>query len=191
MHEQLKKQLSRYLILNPEEEAEIDHNFRYASLQKGSFIIKPDMQADKVYFLLKGSVRYYHKKSNTRISHWFGFENDFVAPFRSMTSGCPSTEYIQGLENCKMIFINYQDLLHLFYKYHQWERLGRLVVEDFARRALDRVTCFQSLNATQKYLLLLEKEPRIIQRVPLGYISSYLGISQETLSRVRSKVRGF
>jgi CRP-like cAMP-binding protein len=89
------------------------------------------------------------------------------------------------LEKGHLLSIHKDDLLRLYDEFHQWDRLGRLVLDDYSRRLLERITTFQTLAATQRYLMLLENEPRINQRVPRGYISSYLDISQDTFSRIR------
>lgn len=88
-----------------------------------------------------------------------------------------------------MLSLQYEELSKLYEQYQQWERLGRLVMEDFGRQMLDRLTALQTLTAKQRYIMLLQCEPRIIQRIPLNLVSSYLGITGETLSRVRSEIR--
>lgn len=189
MHEQLKKYFDTFLTLSQSAADQIEKNFKVNRIGKGRFLVRPDLTVTEVHFIVKGSCRFFHKKNNRQITHWFEFENSFVTAFRGFTSDQLSSEYIQLLEDGLFLSIHRKDLLRIYSEYHEWERLGRLITEDFARRMINRVTTFQTLSATQRYLMLLENDPRIIQRIPLGYISSYLGISQETLSRIRSQIR--
>jgi CRP-like cAMP-binding protein len=189
MQELLKKHLENYLYLNQAEISEGEKYFKVNLIPKGNFLVLPNSNVNHVYFMVKGCCRFFHKKNNQSITHWFEFEDSIFTSLRSFTSGGLSGEYVQMLEDGQLLSIHKDDLLRLYDEFHQWDRLGRLVVEDYSRRMLDRITTFQTLTATQRYLMLMEKEPRIIQRIPLGYISSYLGISQETLSRIRSQIR--
>jgi CRP-like cAMP-binding protein len=73
-------------------------------------------------------------------------------------------------------------------KYHEIERLVRIAYEGYYIRLEERFVNAQFKTATERYLDLLEQSPHILDRMPLGYIASYLGISQETLSRIRSRI---
>ena len=84
--------------------------------------------------------------------------------------------------------ISKEQLSGLMQKYHEIERLVRIAYEGYYIRLEERFVNAQFKTATERYLDLLEQSPHILDRVPLGYIASYLGISQETLSRIRSRI---
>lgn len=189
MYEQLRVYLNSFVKLDGEAAREIEKNFVKKSFPKGSFLAKEGEITREVHFIIMGCCRFYHVKDGRTVTHWFSFENTFTTSLRSFTSQTPSVEYIQAIENCTVLSMKYDDLSELYKKYHQWERLGRLIMEDFSRKMLDRITALQTLTAKQRYIMLLKCEPRIIQRIPLNLVSSYLGISGETLSRVRSEIR--
>lgn len=189
MHEQLVKYLDGFLILDCQAALEVRKNFGITRYAKGEVIVRAGETVDQIHFIAQGCCRHYTKQKNKSITHWFGFENSFATAFYSLTTGNPSQEYIQLLEDSIFLSINYPDLLNLYNSYQEWARLGRLILEDFGRHTLHIINSFRTLSPKQRYLMLLQKEPRIIQRVPLGYISSYLGITQEALSRIRSRIR--
>jgi CRP-like cAMP-binding protein len=79
-------------------------------------------------------------------------------------------------------------LTRLLNQYHELERLLRIAYEKYYIRLEERFVNAQFKTATERYQNLLRQTPHIIERVPLGYIASYLGISQETLSRIRNRI---
>ena len=190
MYEQLHDYLDNFVKLDDEAANEIEANFVKRKFPKNSFLAIEGEITKETHFLVKGCCRFFHIKNRRAITHWFSFENTFTTALRSFTTQTPSNEYIQAIEDCTVLSLSYQDLMKMYDKHKQWERLGRLVMEDFSRLMLDRVTALHTLTAKQRYIMILESEPRIIQRIPLNLISSYLGISSETLSRVRSDIRG-
>ena len=84
--------------------------------------------------------------------------------------------------------ISKENLTRLLNQYHEIERLVRIAYEKYYIRLEERFVNAQFKTATERYQNLLQQTPHIIDRVPLGYIASYLGISQETLSRIRSRI---
>jgi CRP-like cAMP-binding protein len=189
MYEQLRSYLDIFMKLDKEAAGEIEKNFTKKKFSKGSYLAREGEVVTEVHFVIKGCCRFFHKKEGRAVTHWFSFENSFTTSLRSFSTQTPCKEYIKAIEDCTVLSLKHRDLMNLFDKYHQWERLGRLVMEDFSRLMLDRLTSLQTLTAKQRYMMLLQSEPRIVQRIPLNQISSYLGISGETLSRVRSEIR--
>lgn len=189
MYEQLRDYLDTFVKLDTEATKEIEANFVEKTFPKNSFLAVEGEITTELHFLIKGCCRFFHKKNKRAITHWFSFENTFTTALRSFTTQTPCNEYILALENCTVLSLKHDDLMKMYDRHKQWERLGRLIMEDFSRLMLERVTTLQTLTAKQRYIMLLESEPRIIQRIPLNLVASYLGISGETLSRVRSEIR--
>jgi CRP-like cAMP-binding protein len=99
----------------------------------------------------------------------------------------PSYESIEALENCLVYEITYENLQLLYKQISGFEKLGRILTEQYYIQLEERTLSLQYLSANEKYKQFLEKDPELYQRISLGQLSSYLGISQETLSRVRAK----
>lgn len=189
MYEQLKSYLDGFLRLSDSAGNEIERNFKVQKFPKGKLIVKAGKIIDQVHFVVKGCFRYYHIKGQKTITYWFEFENFFITSLCSFTTGKPSREYIEALEDSVVLSIANKDLRKLHDHYHEFERLSRLITEDYARRLQNRILGLQIPKATLRYLHLMKTEPQVIKRVPLSYISSYLNISQETLSRIRASIR--
>ena len=140
-----------------------------------------------LYFLEKGSLRGFYNLDGKDITYWFAFENDFVTSFHSFITQKPAVENIQVMEATTLWAISKDKLNTLLNQHHAIERLVRIVYEKYYLRLEERYVNAQFKTASERYQELLQQAPHIIERVPLGHIASYLGISQETLSRVRSK----
>lgn len=156
-------------------------------LEKGTFLMTEGKRCNHLYFLEAGSVRGFYNLDGKEVTYWFAFENNFVTSFLSFITRKPGMENIQAMEDCVLWAIAYDDLQKLYTKHPDMERLGRLVHEQYYVMLEERFVSNHFKEARERYENLLINAPHILQRVPLGYIASYLGITQETLSRIRNK----
>jgi CRP-like cAMP-binding protein len=161
--------------------------FEKTTLAKNEFLLQEGKICKQLYFLEKGALRGFYNLDGKEITHWFGFENDFVTSFHSFITQEPAVENIQLLEGCILWGILKERLTALFNEHHEIERLMRIAYEKYYIRLEERFVNAQFKTASERYENLLQQTPHIVERVPLGSIASYLGISQETLSRIRSK----
>jgi hypothetical protein len=99
----------------------------------------------------------------------------------------PSKETIELVENSTLISINIKKLKPLMFSNIQISNLINAVIEEYALFLEEKIYFSQMMNSIDKYLILLDKEPQLFQRIPLTYIASFLGITRETLSRLRAK----
>jgi CRP-like cAMP-binding protein len=156
-------------------------------LPKNEFLISEGQICKYLYFLDSGCVRGFYNIDGKDITQWFGFENDFATSFRSFIAQVPTAEYIHAVEDCVLWSIAKDDINNLLKNFSEVEKLVRLIYEQYYIRLEERYANAHFKTATERYENLLQNEPHIVQRIPLGYIASYLGISQETLSRIRAK----
>ncbi|MBL7873411.1 MAG: Crp/Fnr family transcriptional regulator [Cyclobacteriaceae bacterium] len=156
-------------------------------LPKGAFLHTEGKVCSYIYFLEKGCLRGFYNLDGKEVTYWFAFENNFVTSFFSFITRKPGVENIQLTEDCTLWSITYEDLQELYAKHHDMERLGRIMNERYYVMLEERFLSNHFKEARERYENLLTSAPHILQRVPLGYVASYLGITQETLSRIRSK----
>lgn len=156
-------------------------------VQNGEEIVKEGQYADKAYFIIKGCARAYYLKDGKDITDWFAFDNDFISSINSFYLDIPSPHYIEVLEPSVLLEISKKHIDTLSNKYPEFDKLEKLVVIKTMLRLQQRIVSVQFETASQKYINLLTIRPDIIQRVPLTHIASYLGITLETLSRIRKE----
>lgn len=180
--------IANYYPLSTEAQNALQERFEKISLSKSEYLLKEGQISRQLYFLEKGALRGFYNLDGKEITHWFGFENDFVTSFHSFITRQPAVENIQLLESCTLWSISKEQLISLYNHHHEIERLVRIVYEKYYIRLEERFVNAQFKTAKELYENLLHQTPHILERVPLGYIASYLGISQETLSRIRSRL---
>lgn len=157
--------------------------FKNAILEKGGSV------CHHLYFIEQGGVRGFYNLDGKEVTYWFAFENDFATTFYSFIARKPGIETVQLLEDSIVWSISYDELQCLFDKHHDMERMVRIIYERSYIRLEERIIRLQFIPAKERYEQLLVETPQLLNRVSLGQLASYLGISQETLSRIRSQVR--
>lgn len=166
--------------------SELTAQLSVMELRKSHTLIREHQHHDFAYYLLEGAVRSYYLKDGIEVNTWFAFENEIVASLRNYHNQ-PSRETLELVEDSKLIAINMRALKSLIDTNIFVRNLISNIIEEYAVFLEERMYYSQFTNSTERYQFLLKHEPRLFQRIPLTYIASYLGISRETLSRLRSK----
>lgn len=156
--------------------------------KKGDFLLRQDEVCRHSFTIIEGVLRKFYLNNGKEITTEFFFKDDLAISFESYTLQKPSNEFIQALTDTVVSqtdFITFQNAKTSFPKLVE---LDLLLTEYYAMWLEKRMFYFHTLNATQRYLLLINDQAHIVQNIPLTYIASYLGISLETLSRIRAKI---
>lgn len=157
------------------------------SFKKGEFVQQAGSVCRTIYFVKSGILRIFYYKKALEVTESFEFENTFVARIRSLFSGNPSRKSIEALENTELIAINAIKLFELYDQHPDLERLFRKVMEQGYVKTITRIESLQFQTASERYNELIRENPDIILRVPLKVIASFLGITPESLSRIRGQ----
>ena len=158
-------------------------------MSKRTIVFDAKQYESNFYFIAKGSARVYViDDEGNEVSYILFLEKDYLLSFDGYLHQKPSYEYIELLEDAVLYQLDIEVLKRLYQTDLELANLGRVLADQFAyateQRFIDRLT----LSATARYKKLLKNHPEIIQRIPLKYIASYLGITQVSLSRIRSKI---
>jgi CRP-like cAMP-binding protein len=157
-------------------------------LQRKQCLHKSGQIARHLYFIDSGALRgYFTLPDGREVSCYFGFEGDVACAVDSFISGKPSIYAIEAIEPTTVYSIRIEDLQWLYDHHPVMDRFGRLILQQEYLALAYHHQSLQFMPAEQRYLQLLEKYPHIVQRVSIKDIASFLGINQETLSRIRSK----
>ncbi len=154
--------------------------------EKGDFLLKEGTICKKSFVLESGIIRKFYLNEGKEITTEFYFKDDIALSFKSYISQEPSNEYLQVLEKTVVMVTDYDDVLKLQKTHPELIELELLFMQQYVIWLDERLFHFHTLDAKQKYQLLLNKTPHIIQNIPLNYIASYLGVSPETISRIRA-----
>lgn len=156
--------------------------------KKGELLLRAGQICQNNYIIESGIARKYYNIDEKQITTELYFENDVAIAFDSYTLQQASRETIEALTDTKVSVINYRNFQEAKLKYASLLTLDLLFVEHYAMWFEQRLFEFHTMNATQRYLQLMDKSPHIIQNVSVTIIASYLGISLETLSRIRARI---
>lgn len=186
MSDILLEHLQKKVAFDPDQQETILEKFKPLDIAKGEVLLQEGGYCRKIYFIESGAARTYALIGHRDVTSWFYPEHYFLSSWYSFLQQQPAHEYIEVLEDSRMHAISYTDLIQLYDRIPQFERFGRFLMEE----QLAFIDYFSKgylfLTAKERYDLLMEYFPQIILRVKLGHIASFLGISQETLSRIRS-----
>ena len=141
-----------------------------------------------VYFINKGIARIFYLKDGADITESFAFEDQVVARVESLFTGRASMKSIQVLSDAEIVAIRADGLSALYDRFPETERLFRRVFESLHVDLVNRIERIQFNSAEERYRALLSEQPELIRRVPLKHVASYLGITQVSLSRIRSRI---
>ncbi|WP_121964634.1 Crp/Fnr family transcriptional regulator [Myroides sp. N17-2] len=162
--------------------------FRYEKLQKGEQLTSSGVNSQKLYFVCKGCLRiFYINEAGQDATRFFAFENQFATALVSFINSSASSEYLQALEVSEVYSITHADFYNLLELVPRWEKFYRQYLEFAYINNTNRLQAMVTMDAAERYNELLKLNPQIVQRLPNKIVASYLNISQETLSRIKSK----
>jgi CRP-like cAMP-binding protein len=157
-------------------------------LKKGDILVRQHSVCNHLYFVESGLTRTYYYNEDKDVTDWLSPENTFACSIVSFISRKPDRRQIELLEPSVLWSFQYYELEQLCAKHHEIERMFRHLVSSGLVQLQKRFDDLHFATALQRYQTLMNENPTLIRRVPLGMIASYLGITQETLSRIRSQI---
>jgi len=184
------KHLRDFAPLNDKDISDSRPFWKARKMNKGDFFNMQQMVCNDLGLIVKGIFRIYYQDPGTEEykNIYFFSENQFVVSFRSFVSRNVCWYFIEAMEDSEIFFISYKDLNSLYETHPNWGTFGRLLAESFFNLAQTRTEEFIFFSHEQRYARLLEQHPHIIERIPAYHISSYLGITNPSLSRIRKRI---
>jgi CRP-like cAMP-binding protein len=159
------------------------------SFPKNKILISTDKIEKDFYFIKKGIARTFVYTDGDETTFSFGKEGDTIISMKSYIANKKGYENVELLEDCLVYKLNTQDIRKLYTENIEIANWGIKFAENELLKAEDRLLTRQFGTATNRYEILLKNYPNLLQRVQLGYIASYLGITQVSLSRIRANIK--
>ncbi|TYP97484.1 CRP-like cAMP-binding protein [Tenacibaculum adriaticum] len=188
------KELIEYILhfgnLNQQQIDFISKKVTELELVKDEYFSEAGKISRQVGFIVEGIVRvcYYNNKGE-EITKYFIEENNLVVDIESFENEIPSTAYVQAVTDCRLIYFSKKDWQELLNTIVGWDTIVHKIISKALIQKVERRSPLVSEDAMQRYLKFLEVYPNLVNRVPLSYVASYLGITQSSLSRIRKKIR--
>lgn len=156
-------------------------------IKKGKYLHKPGRVCECTYFIVSGLLRIYYKKDEKEITDNFCAENEWITSVYSFMKHVPDNFFIESLEDSTLLAIDMEQLEKCFQDFPEMERFGRMLVSKYFVEQSERIIAMQFTSANDRYQYFCKAAPNKLARVPLGMLASYLGMTQETLSRIRAR----
>ncbi len=156
--------------------------------KRNQLVFQPGNKTNKILFLKIGLLRGYKLIDGKDYTHHFYLADWFATDFHSFLTEEPSQIYIKAVEDSTYLEFQKKDLLNLYRTSHELETLGRIMAEKAYLATVEKLANMQLNNLAEKYRFLMKSSPDLIQRVPQKYIASYLGVSEQSLSRIKQQV---
>ncbi len=158
------------------------------SFRKGDYLHKSGQVCPQIFFIIKGILRGYRKHQNKEITTWFAHENMLASCITGFFEQIVTNENIQCVEDALVLVIDFKTLEFLYENYPEYNFVGRVLYQEYFKGAEERAFIARLTEATYKYEHFLQTHEHLLNRIPLKYIASYLGMTLETLSRIRGKI---
>ena len=190
MYSQINKNISRYVSFEPKELEIFNSLLEHKTVPKKTILLHEGEMCDFEAFVIKGCIRKYYIDANGfEVILQFAIENAWLSDISfSIYEKKPSRVFIETLEACEFFMLTPDTKEALFAKAPKFERAFRILMQRNLAVTQERLFNTISKTATEKYLEFLELYPTLSQRVAQHYIASYVGISAEFLSKIRTKI---
>lgn len=154
-------------------------------LERNDYFCRAGQITDRIAYVCSGALRSYYLINNREHTTFFQLPGTIAVALPGFIQMSPSHESIQALEPSELLVLHRRDLYRLYNENWKWQQVGRILMEQYYIQLENHMISLQSHSATERYEQLLSHQPEIFQHVQLQFIASYLGISPETLSRIR------
>jgi len=179
--------VTKKVSLSPENLEKLVTSFKVVKVRKKQFVIQPGFVAQQRIYVLKGAFRSYviDEKGND-VTIQFAIDDWWISDYNSYIYQTPATQFVVALEDSITLQIDFQSEQKLKASGHQLETLFRMMAEKSAAFYARRIVSNLTQNAEERYNEFREKYPKVVQRLPLYVLASYLNMTREFLSKIRN-----
>lgn len=185
--ELIRKYFDKYMKQSEKDWKTVSSLFRKQEFPKGYILLHTGQTENYLSFLNKGIVRFFISKEDNDLTFDFAFENNFFSGYSSFLTRNPSVYQIEALTQIEVWQLSYHDLQKVYNETDIGNFIGRQAGEELFLKKSKRELSFLNETAEERYLNLFTEQPDLLQKIPLKYIASYIGITPQALSRIRKR----
>lgn len=188
MYELLKKYIQANVTATPDQLNEIVSSFRAKKVKRNSILLSAGEICKELYFVNKGSIRtYYISRQGKERTRYLAPDGMICTSLNSFISQKPSFEHVDAIENSELLSISHTNFYKMIDGVEEWSKFYRLLLESAYSHQNERIENLVMLTANERYADIMQNHPEYVRRLPNHILASYLDMSQETLSRLKSK----
>lgn len=157
-------------------------------IKRNGILIAEGEICKEIYFIETGCFRSFTDKDDREVNLSFTLEDDFVTNLKSLRNESPSTYTIKSCESSIVWSLSKKHMFELYETYPEINNMGRLLLEQLLIEQEDHTNFLKINTPAERYEYILKNRPQLLQKVSLTQLSSYIGISRESLSRIRQRI---
>jgi CRP-like cAMP-binding protein len=184
----LRELFSKIIALNDKEWDILQKLLVERSFKKGEYLVSEGKVENYINLILEGSCRVYFIKNGIEYNYVIALEDDWISSYKSFTDNLPSDEYIQAVTDMKVYSVHRDSITNLASLNLKFTIIERYVVNQIINDKTERLRSFVMDTPDERYLKLLNKKPNLVQTIPLKFLATYIGITAESLSRLRKRL---
>lgn len=188
MYPDMDRTFNRFGSLSRDELNVIHTKVQPLKLKKNQYFVKEGQIANYMAFIRSGYLRIYFNHEGEESTRDIPSVNSFSTAFASFITKVPSFEVVRAITNVELLLISRNDLNELYQRFPALQSIGRKIMEGMFVRLQKRMYSLLTENAETRYRNLLRDKPDFIQNIPLQFIASYLGVTSQSLSRLRRNI---
>lgn len=188
MIERFRSLINQYASISEEELGFMQDKVAIRSHKKNEVFFKEGQISQTIYFVLQGCVRLFYNADGVDKTAYFYTEGKFICAGESFTYNVPAIENYQAIEDTVLMHFEKETFDELFQHFPGLEIIGRIATEDELISCQKMIASFITKSPEERYVELLASQRELFQRVNQQYIASYIGVSPETLSRIKRRV---
>ena len=160
------------------------------TLAEGDHLLRTGEVCRNIYYISKGFLRCYYTRdgSDAEVTDWLYMEHEFIVSIPSYYLQVPSDKSIHAVEDCELFYISFEEERALNRDFIEFNVVGRLWTMKYLMDFSSLLKSIRMLTAIERYQLLMERSPELIERVPVMYLASYMNMDAKTMSRMRSQI---
>lgn len=186
----IRNYFQSYEVFKEDEIKDFIHLFTLKRLDKHDFFIKEGEACNEVAFIKSGIFRsYFTKNDGNDITYCFWFPDELMTAYSAFITGNKSMETMQAITNVEILVIKRERIEELAKNNLSWTRFLKQIAEQQFLQLEQHIFQLQKVGSAERYLSLIKNQSEFVQKIPLKYLASYLGISQRHLSRIRKDIR--
>lgn len=188
MFEDLDNILMQFADISEGELKAVHEKLEVVKIGKNEVFIDKGQISDSIAFIQSGYLRVSFNHDGDEITRDITSVHSFITALTSFITRKPSFEVVKTITDCELFLIKRDELNSLYETYNTWQKIGRRIVEEMFVRSQKRIYTLITKSAEDRYRYILEEKPDMLKHIPLQYIASYLGITSQSLSRLRRNI---